>query len=162
MDTYVSYVSSCVSCRPPVRRRSHQPPPRAHGTSIGNTFPGAHSARTVAHTERCPANVTCSCPGAWMVYGWITVVCLCVQPPPPPCPPATLPLQPLRCNASAADPPLHRAVRAPRAAQCSLGGCLVLGSAHNSVALTTAWSSRGDGAHVGAKDELLRNLLEAR
>jgi hypothetical protein len=143
-------------------RRSHPPPPRTWNVHRKHIPGCTQRARTVAHPDRCPANVTCSCPGAWMVYGWITVLCLCVQPPPPPCPPATLPLQPLRCNASAADPPLHRAVRAPRAAQCSLGGCLVLGSAHNSVALTTAWSSRGDGAHVGAKDELLRNLLEAR
>ena len=91
--------------------------------------------------------------GLWMDHSYLPVR-----------PASTAPLP--ACDPSAATPPLLTlrciAQCAPRAAQCSLGGCLALGSAHNSVALTTAWSSRGDGAHVGAKDELLRNLLEAR
>ena len=72
-------------------------------------------------------------------------------------PASTAPLP--ACDPSAATPPL---LPLRCLAQGSLGGCLVLGRAHDGAVLTTARSSRGDGAHVGAQDEFLRNLLEAR
>ena len=133
-----------VAARSPARAPP-APPDIQHTWNVHQKhIPGG----ALAHTEICPANVTCSCPGAWMVYGWITVACAsCLNRPP-------ARLRPLRCNPSAAAPPLPRAGLSrgvPRIGQCSDGA-----------ALTTARSSRGDGAHVGAQDEFLRNLLEAR